>query len=422
MLIFKCPECEDSLMGFNEADETWVCSEKDCQHEISEEEANSLFESGDLVGYVETEDEDLFEEEEEDDDEEDDDMEDGDDDEEEDDEEDDSKDESFNGFENRDTWAVNLVIQNEYKINKSALATISEENAEEALKKFVEEKVAGDKAFEGVFESVDLESVNWEELVGSLKESKEEFDTIRADLEDALGVNEDVSEDDRKAITTVFESALMVRYNELKSSLEEKFSVELDEAKEAIHSELVSQMSGYLEEAVDEWLEENKLAVQHGIQIEMNQKFMDGMRDLFENFYIDVPEERYDVLEDLSDKIEQIEEELSTAKASEAAIQEKLNEANAKLIVNKLSEDLTDTQAEKLEELAGSLDYESEEQFESALGTLKESFLKTPKNRKDGDTIVIEEDLNEDDDSEKKVVRNDPIALAARGLRRKNNN
>lgn len=420
MLIFKCPECEDSLMGFNEAEKTWVCSESECQHELQEEEAQTLFEAGDLLAYVESDDEEeLFEEEDEKDD--DDDSKDSDkDDEKDDDDDDDSKDESFNGFANKDTWMVNLVVQNEYKVHKGAIAAITEaDDAEKALQKFVEKTIAKDEAYSDILEGIDYEDISWDEIVESLNDAKAELSAIAEDLVTALGMNEGISEDDRNNVMLVFESALTVKLNELKANLEEKFEVDLEEAKDENFKKLTVEMSGYFDEIVEEWMEENKIAIEHGIRTEMTEQFMEGMRDLFSNFYMDIPEERFDILQDMSDKIEKMDEDLSESKAREAALQEQLNEKSKETIINKLSEDMTDTQVEKLGELAGSIDYESEAQFESELNTLKESFLTKATNRKDGDTVITEEVEGSPEQDEKKVDLNDPIALAARGMRRR---
>ena len=415
MLIFKCPTCEDSPMAFNEADNQWVCSEEECQHQLEADEADELFESGELIAFVE-EYNDLDEADDEDDD--DDDMDDDDD--SDDDSDDDGENESFNGFENRDTWMVNLVVQNEYKVQKGALAAIreAEEDArDDAMKTYVSENVTTNEDYADIFANVDEEKVAWNEIVDSVMESAKEFDEVRADLESALGVNEEISEEDNAAIVNVFESALIVKYNELKANLEEKFENDLVEAEEEITQRLTEEMSGYLDEVIKEWLEENKLAIEQGIRTEMTESFMDGLAELFKNHYIEVPEDRFDILESMSDKIEKMDEELSEANSREAALQKQLNEVSKEAIINKLSEGLTDTQVEKLDELAGSLDYESAEKFEESLQSLKESFLKTPKAKKEGDVVTTNETLNEDDD-EKEVDFNDPIARAVHGLRK----
>ena len=430
MLIFKCPTCDDSPMGFNEAEQTWICSDGECQHELSAEETTTMFEAGELIAFVEDDideefDTDLDEGEKpdfgkkkkDDDDDSDDDSDDDDDD-----DDDDEKDESFNGFENKDTWTVNLIVQNEYMVQKGALAAVSsakEDSKDDALKTFIEKKVAKNDEYSEILDSVDLDEVNWTEIVDSVVEGAAEFEQIRADLKDALGVNEAISEEENDAIVTVFESALTVKYNELKANLEEKFENDLAEAQSEIDEALKQEMSGYLDEVVEEWMSENKLAIEQGIRTEKTEKFLEGLAELFSNHYIEVPEDRFDIIEDMSDKLEQQDEELSASKAREAALQENLDKANKVAIINKLSEGLTDTQVEKLEELAGSIDYESEETFEGSLQTLKESFLKTPKNKKDGDVVTVDESLNEDDDvPEKTVDLNDPIARAAHGLRR----
>ena len=428
MLIFKCPDCDDSTMGFNEATEIWACDE--CDHNIDAAEATTLFESGELIGLVESDDED------DDDDKDDkkdkkpafgkkkDDDSDDKDDDKDDDDKDMKKEESFNGFDNQDTWTVNLVVQNEYKVQKKALATIreaDEADQDEKLQAYVENTVAKDDHYMDILEDIDFDTVAWNEIVESLEEAASELDQITTDLENALGVNEDMSEEDRTVITTVFESALTVKYNELKNNLEEKHAVDLEDATQANFKQLTLEMSGYLDEAIAEWMEENKLVIEHAIQTEMTNSFMEGLQGLLSTHYIDVPEDRFDVLEDMAEKVEELDNKLSDANEANEALQTKLDEAKKAEILNSLSEELTDTQVEKLEELAGSLDYESEDQFKTALTTLKESFLSPKLKKENGDVIVIDEsaqDLKETNDDEKAVISNPAIAAAVRGLNR----
>ena len=330
MLIFKCPKCEDSLMGFNEADNSWICTAGECQHEMAAEEADALFEAGELLGVVESNSEDVSEEEDADDEDEDDDpveeQEEEDDEGDEEEEEEDDMEESFHGFSNADTWALNLLVQNEYKVYKGAANVIADsEDSEKALKSFVTKSVLKNKDYADVLEMIDPKKVVWGEIVTSVNEAAKEFADIRGDLEKALSQNEDLNESERKNVALVFESALAVKYNDMKAKLEEKFQVDLDKKVEETAAKLTEEMSGYLDEVVQEWMEDNKLAIQNGIQLEKNHLFMDGLRDLFEKHYIDVPEERFDILEDMSDKIEQMDEQLSDAKAHEAELQEKLD-------------------------------------------------------------------------------------------------
>lgn len=399
MLIFKCPECEDSTMGFNESEHSWVCSDQECQHELSEEEADTLFESGDLVALVESakkESEDEYDDEDEDE------M----DDEEDDDEED--MEEGFNGFANRETWMTNLVINNEYALMKKAIEAIAEsEDAQASMIAFAKKELFTNENFTSLMEDYDVDNIEWDEIVEGLKDTLAEMAEIRSDLEGALSVDEALNEEEKAGIVTVFEAALTVRYNELKNNLEEKYAVELEEASQANKEYLTKEMSEYLDIAIAEWKEENALALEHACRTQMTESFMDGLKVLFEKHYIDVPEGRYDVLEDMADKIEEMESQIAESKAEKAELQKQLDESKKEAIIVEMREGLADTQVEKLSELAGSVNYESEEQFKSELTRLKESFLKAPKNRKEGDTVITE--TIESDDAKK---TNKPASFA----------
>lgn len=408
---FKCPDCEDSLMAYNEEGETYVCAEEECQKELTEAEVDELFEDDQIVAVLDEEDEDDLDEKEDGDDDESDDDEDEEDDEEE-------ENESFLGFSNRATWAANLILQNEYKEFKAVnkVLTEAEEDADKGdLLKTHFESVNTDD-----FEDIDFDNVDWNEVSESIDETRQELADIVDDLTQALTSEDDedgIDEETRGKVVQIFEAAVAVKYNNLKASLTQKNQNDLDVAISEKEDELIEEMSSYLEEVVAEWMTENKLAIEHGIKIEKMEGFMEDLRSIFEKNYIDIPEERYDVLEDLSMKIDNLKEELEEAEANNQELVNKLNESRMQEIVAKLSEGLAETQAEKLSTFAENLDYESDEQFESTLSNLKESFLKKSKTKEDGDLIKEneEEDLDEEHDE---IDEDNPIAVAARNSKR----
>jgi hypothetical protein len=403
-------------MAFNEDESNHVCDS--CEKEITTEEADTLFESGELVATVLNEDEsevveseevvseEDYEDEEEDEEES---VEESEVVAEEDDEDDDDEEEmeesaeDFFGFSNRDTWAANLIIQNEYKAFRSAV-TESAESLQESASEFVSEEV-------------DTDAVNWEEIKTSIEESKEEMQEVMADVVSALSENE-LPETTQENIKTIFEAGIMMKYNNLKNSLEEQFEVQLAEAKEQQYAELVEKMDEYATEVAEEWLEENKIALEHGIRTEISESFMEGLSNLLKEHYIDVPEDRFDLIEDMADKIEFLELSMAEKELKVDELEKELQEHAKIEIISKVSEGLADTQVEKLVDLSGSIQYESEEQFESKLVALKESFLKVTHKRAEGDQVVIEEETVVNND--KGVDLNDPIQRAAWAMRRKN--
>jgi hypothetical protein len=404
-------------MAFNEDESNHVCDS--CEKEITTEEADTLFESGELVATVLNEDEsevveseEVVSEEDYEDEEEDEEesveesevvAEEDDEDEDEDEEEMEESAEDFFGFSNRDTWAANLIIQNEYKAFRSAV-TESAESLQESASEFVSEEV-------------DTDAVNWEEIKTSIEESKEEMQEVMADVVSALSENE-LPETTQENIKTIFEAGIMMKYNNLKNSLEEQFEVQLAEAKEQQYAELVEKMDEYATEVAEEWLEENKIALEHGIRTEISESFMEGLSNLLKEHYIDVPEDRFDLIEDMADKIEFLELSMAEKELKVDELEKELQEHAKIEIISKVSEGLADTQVEKLVDLSGSIQYESEEQFESKLVALKESFLKVTHKRAEGDQVVIEEETVVNND--KGVDLNDPIQRAAWAMRRKN--
>ena len=238
-----------------------------------------------------------------------------------------------------------------------------------------------------------------------------------ADVVSALSENE-LPETTQENIKTIFEAGIMMKYNNLKNSLEEQFEVQLAEAKEEQYSELVDKMDEYATEVAEEWLEENKIALEHGIRTEISESFMEGLSNLLKEHYIDVPEDRFDLIEDMADKIEFLELTMAEKELKVDELEKELQEHAKIEIISKVSEGLADTQVEKLVDLSGSIQYESEEQFESKLVALKESFLKVTHKRAEGDQVVIEEETVVDND--KGVDLNDPIQRAAWAMRRKN--
>jgi hypothetical protein len=396
---FKCPECEDSLMAFAEG--THTCQE--CEQDLTEEQANSLFEAGELSAEVVSEDFDFKKKGKGKDDDDDEDEDD------EDDEKDDAKkEESFYGFQNKDTWSAHLILQNEYAAFKDVSRVLEDT---ERLRKIASKHIAE--------AGVDEDLVNWEEIQASLQESKDELKAITDDVVSALSFDGEntVDESVKDNIVSVFEAALMVKYNNLKGALEEENETKLADALEEKSNALIEELGGFADEAVNEWFNENKIALEHGIRTEITESFMDGLTSLLKDHHVEIPEDRYDLVEDMAERIESLQAQLNESTSEKDGLQEEVATFSKTQVITKLSEGLADTQVEKLIELSGSIDYESEEQFETKLTTLKESFFSVSKNKKTGDVIITEQTENDDN---KVVDRKDPIAMAAQGLRKRN--
>jgi len=214
------------------------------------------------------------------------------------------------------------------------------------------------------------------ELVTIAEETKEvDLKVNVSEHMEALLDGEELSEEFQKKAATIFEAAVNAKIQELSESIKEKNKVSLSEARTEIQEEMESKIDDYLDYVVTEWMEENKLAIENGARTEITESFIDGLQDLFSESFIDVPEERFDVVTDLAEKVEELEAKLDEKVESEIDTKKKLDEALAVMIFSEVSKDLADTEVEKLKELAEGVEFSDVESFQEKLETLKESLL-----------------------------------------------
>ena len=226
-----------------------------------------------------------------------------------------------------------------------------------------EDEVEGAEEVEETEEAEDEE----EEVV------EEEFD-IDEDV-NALLAGEDLSEEFQEKARTIFEAALRSRVSEIKESLEEQYSNALAEEVEEIKTELADRVDSYLEYVADEWISENALAVEHGLKAEMTESFLEGMKGLFEAHYVSIPEEKYNVIESMVEKLDEMETKLNEQIEKNISLNKRLSESVADGIFEQVSEGLADTQKDKLASLSQSVEFESESQYREKLETLRESYF-----------------------------------------------
>ena len=233
-------------------------------------------------------------------------------------------------------------------------------------------------------EEVDLSSENTiEEEETSTEEVVAEEETVaHYDVEEdvnALLGGEELSEDFKEKAKTIFEAAINSKVaavkEELKAQYQEKFAEEIEAAKES----LAERVDSYLEYVADEWFEENALAVETGLKSEMTESFLEGMKGLFEEHYVSIPEDKYDVLESMVEKLDDMETKLNEQIEKNISLNGRLSEATADGILDQVSEGLAQTQKEKLASLSESVEFESEGQYREKLETLKESYFSDKK-------------------------------------------
>jgi hypothetical protein len=207
------------------------------------------------------------------------------------------------------------------------------------------------------------------------EEVKEEYD-IEEDV-NALLAGEELSEEFQEKARTIFEAAIRSKVAEIKEELIESYEETLIEEIEAIKSDLVDRVDAYLEYVSDEWIHENALAVEHGLKTEMTESFLQGMRGLFEDHYVTIPEDRYDVIENMVDKLDEMEGKLNEQIQKNVALNRRLAESVADVIFADISEGLALSQKDKLASLAENVEFDGEANYREKLVTLRESYFPT---------------------------------------------
>ena len=235
------------------------------------------------------------------------------------------------------------------------------------------------------------------EEIAETTDSELEID-LSADVKALVSGDADLSEEFKDKAATIFEAAVKTRIQEqtkiLEAQYEEKLSAETETVKEA----MVEKVDSYLNYVVEEWMKENELAVERGIRTEIAEDFITGLKDLFKEHYIDVPEEKYNVLDDLTNQTKKLEEKLNNEISKNVDLTKQVSESAKAKAIDEVSTDLADTEKEKFEKMAENVEYDSADKFREKLETIKESYF--PKSK-------IEETASKDEvDS---VAANAPI-------------
>ncbi len=223
------------------------------------------------------------------------------------------------------------------------------------------------------------EVVSEEEVVTEAEETEEELVEeegldIEADVQ-ALLEGEELSEEFEEKARTIFETAVKTKVAEMQESLHETYQNALVEEVVAIREELSERLDSYLEYVADEWFQENALAVEAGLKSEITESFLDGMKGLFEEHYVTIPEDKYNVLESMVDKLDEMEGKLNEQIDRNVALNRRLAESSADGVFATVSEGLADTQKEKLSTLAENIEFESETDYREKLVTLRKSYF-----------------------------------------------
>ena len=236
--------------------------------------------------------------------------------------------------------------------------------------------------------SAAAEEVEAEEDVIS-EDSIDDID-LSDDVKALVSSDADLSEEFKDKAATIFEAAVKTRIKEQTKILEAQFEKKLTSETETIKEAMVEKVDSYLNYVVEEWMKENELAVERGIRTEIAEDFITGLKGLFKEHYIDVPEEKYNVLDDLTDQVKDLEGKLNEQIEKNVNLSKDVSESNREKLIAQVSEDLADTEKEKFGSMAENVEYDSAEKFQEKLETIKESYF--PKTKIDETTSGDEVD------------------------------
>lgn len=284
-------------------------------------------------------------------------------------------------------------------VNKGAKAPDAMPHANKAAMSYEETELEDEDLIseEEELEEEDTEEVFEEETV-SLEERLDEIVSEKIDYSDdinALMEGEDLSPEFMSKAAVIFEAAIKSKLISIVEAYEEEYANRLVEEVTAIKEELSERVDSYLEYVSEEWMQENALQIETGIKAQLTESFMTNLKTLFEDHYVEIPEDKYDVLQGMVERLDEMEEKLNEQIERNVQLNQRLSEAVSDTILNDVSEGLALTQKEKLASLAESVEFESETDYREKLETLKESyFSKSPVNSIKEEVLL--EEVNED--------------------------
>ena len=307
--------------------------------------------------------------------------------------------------------SIKAIVNNMKEMTKEelqkVLSTISESEEDESLTKaevaravveslktMDEDKVG--EILESMSEEV-TEEVTEEDAVAEEVSADVESSLVEIEIDDDLSaISEalDLSEENSEKAKTIFKAAVQSKVQEVKEELDAKYQEELKTTVETVKADLSEGVDKYLTYCAEEWTKENELAIERGLRSEMTENFIEGLKTLFVEHYVDVPEDKYDVIDELANRLEEMEAKLDGEVSNNMAITEELDTLKRGNVVSEASSDLTDTQKEKLSSLAEGVDYKDEADFAEKIAELKEAYFKVDGEKVEAETNV-EEGANE---------------------------
>jgi len=283
---------------------------------------------------------------------------------------------------------------------KSSAASSDTQNHPQGGKKTMKE----DEELEGEL-NLDDEDTSEDILIDEKKEWK---DRMREDVNHMFSDDDALSEEFKTKAATIFEARIMDRVAQIEEEVEVKYASMFEEAVEEIKSDLTDKVNDYLEYVVEQWMADNEIAIESGLRSEITEDFIAGLRNLFAEHYIDVPEEKVDLVDELATKVEELEDKLNEEIEYGIELRKALVESTKQEIIRTVCEGLTDTQVEKIKSLAESVEFSTEEEYQEKLDTIRENYF--PTGVKKASVEQLHEKIEDAETGDKKVV--DPFVAA----------
>ena len=303
--------------------------------------------------------------------------------------------------------SIKAIVNNMKEMTKeelqSVLSTISESEEDESLtkaevaravveslKSMDEDKVG--EILESMSEEVSEEVIE-EDAVAEEVSADVESSLVEIEIDDDLSaISEalDLSEENAEKAKTIFKAAVQSKVQEVKEELDAKYQEELKTTVESVKGDLTVAVDKYLTYCAEEWTKENELAIERGLRSEMTENFIEGLKTLFVEHYVDVPEDKYDVIDELANRLEEMEAKLDGEVSQNMAIVEELDTLKRGNVVSEASSDLTDTQKEKLSSLAEGVDYKDEADFQEKIAEIKSAYFPAEGEKVVTETLVVD--------------------------------
>ena len=251
---------------------------------------------------------------------------------------------------------------------------------------------------EKVNDSYKKEDADAEKKDEKVKEEKEKDIDVKEHVDALVAGDDSLSEEFKQKAATVFEAAIKSKVKEIAEDIQADYDKKLTEETSKSKDELVEKVDSYLAYVVEEWMKENELALERGIKGEIAEDFISGLKKLFEDHYIDVPDEKYNVLEDQSSKIDELNKKLNESIEKNVELSKENGKLQRQDIIDEASKELAETQKEKFNKLAEEVEYSNEEDFKTKVATIKESYFGKKESTSEIDDVAAESNAEQPQD------------------------